>query len=384
MKKIFLSLAIWSVSIFTLSAQQKFTINGHLTALKEPMKVYLSYNDQGRHVRDSALTNNGKFKFTGTVLAPVKGNLYLSTIQAPKSSAPKVGQVMGSSDWASLMIDPGTIEIKGPALTKALISGGAAQRDYEVYTAVSEKAMDSVVKIWRSQLGTLPEDSAASFKRLLYARSVVGKQVTKDFVLAHADSDFAFDLVAQNGIVIEQPKDFEAIFEVLSPRLKASATGKVLAERLALAKKFSIGAPAIDFSQVDNEGKMVSLSDFKGKYVLIDFWASWCGPCRMEYPFLHKAYDRFKSKNFEIVGVSLDDNKNLWLNSIKENNFDWILLCDLKGRKNEVAQAYGVAAIPQSFLINPEGIIIAKNLRGNELLAKLDEVLGKLDDALGK
>lgn len=377
MKKTILYMAVMLSFCNTLSAQQKFTIKGNLTALKSPMKVFLAYSDQGKHFRDSTVTDKGKFKFAGTISAPVKGNLYLAPLDAAKADAPKLGQVMESLGWANLMIDPGLTEISGPGLTKATIAGGPSQSDFLAFTSMQDKVMDSVVKIWRSQLGTLPEDSAASFKRLLYARGVVGRQVLKDFVKAHSDSYFSFDLVAQNGIVIDQPKEFSELFEAISPRLKESPAGKVLAERLFLAQKFAIGAPAINFSQVDDKGKLVSLSDFKGKYVLIDFWASWCGPCRMEYPFLHKAYDRFKAKNFEIVGVSLDDNKSLWLNAIKENKFDWTLLCDLKGRKNEVALAYGVAAIPQSFLIDPQGIIIAKNLRGNDLLAKLDEVLGK-------
>jgi thiol-disulfide isomerase/thioredoxin len=131
----------------------------------------------------------------------------------------------------------------------------------------------------------------------------------------------------------------------------------------------------MDFTQNDPSGKPVSLSSLKGKYVLIDFWASWCGPCRTEYPYIHKAYDQFKNKNFEVIGVSLDDKKDLWLKAINDNHFDWIQVCDFKGRQNDVAVAYGISAIPQSLLVDPNGIIIAKNLRGDDLIEKLEEVI---------
>jgi peroxiredoxin len=249
------------------------------------------------------------------------------------------------------------------------------QQDYYSYTTTYNQRMDTIVNIWRAQKGTMPEDSAASFKRLLYARNVVGKEILKNFVASHPDSYVAFNLVVQDAIVVEKPKEVGELFGMLSSRFRSSEEGKVIGERIALAAKFSIGAPAINFSQMDDKGKLVSLSDFKGKYVLIDFWASWCGPCRIEYPFLRKAYSRFKDKNFEIIGVSLDDSKTLWLNAIKSNNFDWIELSDLKGKKNDVAVSYGVAAIPQSFLLDPDGKIIAKNLRGEQLELKLQELI---------
>jgi thiol-disulfide isomerase/thioredoxin len=113
----------------------------------------------------------------------------------------------------------------------------------------------------------------------------------------------------------------------------------------------------------------------KGKYILIDFWASWCGPCRAEYPFLKKAYQQFKDKGFEIIGISLDEKKSDWLNAIKSNEFSWTELCDLKGRNNEIAVSYGIHAIPQSFLLDQNGRIIAKNLRGDDLIQKISELI---------
>ncbi|MHA4894319.1 redoxin domain-containing protein [Pedobacter sp. PWIIR3] len=374
MKKIINILTIVLCSYSSIMAQQAFTIKGNLSGLKTSMKVMFYYEDNGKKVMDSSITENGKFIFSGMINRPVRAGMYLKLL-TPTGKVPKIGDVLPQSDWANFMIDPGVTEINGPSLVKATISGGQTQKDFSIYNTLVDQRMDTVVRIWREQRKALPEDSAASFKRLLYARSVIGKELAKNFISSHTDSYVSFDLVSGRAIVVEEPKEVNELYAMLSQHLKDTQQGKVIGERIALATKFSIGAPAENFSQADDKGKIVSLSDFKGKYVLIDFWASWCGPCRTEYPFLHKAYDKYKSKNFEIVGVSLDDKKSLWLNAIKDNSFDWVELCDLNGRKNAVAITYGVAAIPQSFLIDPNGKIIAKNLRGNDLLDKLDAVL---------
>ena len=136
-----------------------------------------------------------------------------------------------------------------------------------------------------------------------------------------------------------------------------------------------IGSIAPDFTLNDVNGKPISLSKLKGKYVLVDFWASWCGPCRSERPYLVAAQDQFKDKNFTILGVSLDDNKNDWLEAIKEDKFDWLQVSDLKGMDSPVGDLYGFSAIPYNVLIDPQGKIIATELRGDNLEQKLGEIL---------
>ena len=123
----------------------------------------------------------------------------------------------------------------------------------------------------------------------------------------------------------------------------------------------------------------MSLSDFQGKYVLLDFWASWCGPCRQENPNLVKAYAAYNDKGFEILGVSLDnkDGKEAWVNAIEKDGLTWTQVSDLNSWNNEVARMYGVRAVPQSYLINPEGVIVAENLRGDLLEEKLAEIFGE-------
>ena len=141
------------------------------------------------------------------------------------------------------------------------------------------------------------------------------------------------------------------------------------------ARALVVGADAYDFEQNDVNGKPVKLSDFKGKYVLIDFWASWCKPCRQENPNVVKAYQAYKDKNFEILGVSLDSDKNNWLKAIKDDGLTWTNVSDLKGWKNEVGELYAIKAVPTNYLISPEGKIIAKDLRGADLEKFLAEKL---------
>jgi peroxiredoxin len=167
----------------------------------------------------------------------------------------------------------------------------------------------------------------------------------------------------------------ERRLDMLSPEIKQSYFGTMLAKSIEDGKAGAIGSEAIEFTQNDTEGKPVSLSSFRGKYVLIDFWASWCRPCRMENPNVVRAYEQFKSKNFTVLGVSLDRSKDAWIKAIADDKLTWTQVSDLKFWSNEVAQKYKVQSIPQNYLIGPDGKILAKDLRGEELIQQLSELL---------
>ncbi|MBC9914592.1 AhpC/TSA family protein [Chitinophaga varians] len=144
-----------------------------------------------------------------------------------------------------------------------------------------------------------------------------------------------------------------------------------------IARKTDIGVTAMNFTQHNVSGKAVQLKDYRGKYVLLDFWASWCGPCRQENPNVLDNYEKYHSKGLEILAVSLDDKKDAWVKAIKDDGLTWEHVSDLKGWKNEVAKEYNIRAVPSNFLIDKEGKIVAKDLRGEELTKKLEEIFGK-------
>ena len=378
MKRIIFNAAMLLAIVCSFSrakAQQKYVINGKINGLTKDMKVMLTYiQSKDVFIKDSAVVKNGEFHLKGTIARPYKVNLYLRSFNPPPPHNYKVGDIVPASDGKSFYLAAGTTNITGDNLNSAFIDN-PVQAEYVTFEnslqPIEKAAGPTNLALYhvknRDSVGILKQKQAMFTKQM--------RQVCIDFVKAHPSSYVAYDIVKDNAVVIEDPESFEPMFNALAPEFKNSEEGKKMQHDLAMVKKFAIGAQIMDFTQNDVNGKPVSLSSLKGKYVLIDFWASWCGPCRMEYPFLHKAYDQFKNKNFDIIGVSLDDKRDLWINSIADNKFPWVEVSDLKGRQNEVARAYGISAIPQSFLIDPNGIIIAKNLRGEDLIEKLTEVL---------
>jgi thiol-disulfide isomerase/thioredoxin len=354
-------------------AQDKFSIAGKLTGEDNDRMVVLSYvNSEGKNAKDSALVKKGKFVINGTTAYGNKA--YLSLMPVKTDSTKKRTQ----ADYQTFYLEKGNYKVViADSISKATITGTKSQSDYLEFNAKT----DALLTKWRQitqrfQKAMSKKDSLEMKDIQAEAKPLHAKleAALDSFIYSHPDSYVSLDLVAENKTSVIEPETFDPFYKALSPRVLNSFTGKRITDKYEKVKQTFVGK-AFDFTQDDVAGKPFKLSSLRGKYVLVDFWASWCGPCRAENPNLLKAYQKLKDKNFEIVSISLDDNKTAWLKAVEKDALPWKQVSDLKGWKNEVAITYGVTAVPQNLLINPEGVIVAKNLRGEGLTEKLTAVM---------
>ncbi|MBS1746672.1 MAG: TlpA family protein disulfide reductase [Bacteroidetes bacterium] len=272
-----------------------------------------------------------------------------------------------------------TINITGNSENDITITGSPTNNDYEEFL-YDIKPLNDYVGYYRKQMMNATtegmRDSAVIMLNTVYNiyQNTVDRFVErkKNSPVAALLLAYSYDTDPNRDVLL-----LEKRYKELSGVALESQFAKNLATIIQQDKVGAVGTQAIDFTQSDTAGNNISLSSFKGKYVLIDFWASWCRPCRMENPNVVAAFNKYKDKNFTVLGVSLDANKDNWIQAIHNDNLTWTQVSDLKQFQNAVAEMYHINEIPQNILVDPTGKIIARNLRGEALPQKLEQVLGK-------
>ncbi|MFN0083532.1 MAG: redoxin domain-containing protein [Ferruginibacter sp.] len=372
MTRLFIALLLL-LSSSSFSQGKPFVINGSLPITAKKINVLLTWNNGNGY--EEAKLINGKFTIKSLIEAPVFATLTLQEIN------PSAGKEFNSLEFdrsmLNLFIDTGKISVVSKTyLNDAIVKGSKVVNDYNKYrqqikplSAIESKLGEVFYDYKKQKNENAAKGIFSLYEKMLelyYAEDVL-------FVKNNPASLVSFYLTKKALGQEMNAAKAEPMFLLLDAAIQNSEQGKEVKEMIEIGKRSMVGVTAADFTQPDTSGKIISLSSLRGKYVLVDFWASWCGPCRAESPTLVKAYNKYKTKNFEILSVSLDENKGRWLKAIKDDGYTWPQVSDLK-QANDAALLYGISSIPFSFLLDPNGVIVARNLRGAELEKKLESI----------
>jgi len=359
-----LAILVFALTVYSCQmAKDEFKINGTVAGV-ETGKVYLQKLVDGKpETIDTTDIVGGKFTFNGKMEMPDLRFLRLNE----------------QDYFAQFFLDNSrlTITANKDSLQKTIITGSPTQDIFQIYVTEMEKLNKEVMALrgkYQNAMATGNTNEADKANIDYQAMIDNNKVFTKNFIKEHPGSVVsAFITISQ---MIEQLDDaeLETITNSFTPEIASSEYVVKLKEIVQEKKKTAIGAVAPDFTMNNTEDKPVQLSSLRGKVVLVDFWASWCKPCRQENPNVVKLYQQYKDKGFQIIGVSLDRGRDEWIQAIKDDKLDWIHVSDLQYWQNSAARLYGVNAIPQSFLLDKDGVIIGKGLRGEDLAKKLGEL----------
>lgn len=342
-------------------------LSGKLEGLKNE-KIYLTTNDLDEKKLDSTFAKNGRFYFKENIKEPM---LYFL-------------RIANTNTQLGLFLESGKITISGhkDSLSKAIVKGSRSNDELkEWYSEWTKKIqmpagtiyrrLDSVTQ--RGKVKTSAEEQKIFDEGMKLLSDQTDVMVTA-FIKKYSQSSVAPFIIYDRYIGFPNPEMAKKSFALLGANARNSLYGKKITDYQRIAAKTGIGATP-DFSLADTSGKIFKLSDLRGKYVLVDFWASWCAPCRKENPNVVKAYNKFHDKGLDIVGVSLDTKKDAWIKAINHDGLTWDHVSDLKGWDGSIVKEFGINVVPTNFLLDKDGKVIAKNLREEVLQKKLEELL---------
>lgn len=363
--------------------RQVFRLQGTGGNFQFPLQsAVLTYTFPDGPVKDSVVVRSGKFQFKRKLQEPLLSTIRIyvdSTSTTYLAAVVKPRKILESN----IFLNNEAIKISLDSSGKIIVQTADTHTEYLCLQELQRGNFTERNKLF-AEYGKFArennEDGKKSLTPLFNQLNERIKAIYLAYVLDHPSSPvslFAFGKYAEG---LSDPDSCRIVFSTLSSDIRKLPSAKLIEKRITDALNIKVGMEARDFTQPDVNGTLVSLSSYKGKYVLLDFWASWCVPCRQESPNLVKEYMRYKDKGFTILSVSLDrsSDKSKWLKAIAADQLqEWTHVSDLQFMDNAAAKLYAVEAIPQNFLVSPEGKIIAINLRGEQLGAKLLELFGK-------
>jgi peroxiredoxin len=352
----------------------QFTLKGKIAG-QDGWYIHLNYyNSLGKYENDSCLIKNGEFEFSGNIESPVIANFY----------GKRKSRRVDDPNATDIFIQPANMQVivEVNNFKKAKLSGSKAQNEFCIYN----ERYNSLEKKWGK---VFEEINDARLKNdIAKIEDINDKQIPiyraeNDLLNCQFIKQFPYSYVSARlliALAFRLPVDsLKIIYSSMSPIVQQSKDGKYILGFIAKTESLATGRQSPDFSQTDIEGNSVSLHDFRGKYILLDFWASYCVPCREENPFLRKLYMEYKNKGFTIISFSVDriEQKTEWLDAVQKDSLAWAQLCDFKGWQSQLIDQYNLSGkgIPSNFLIGTKGEILAQNLHGEELEKKLNELI---------
>lgn len=344
-----------------------YVINGKVGNWSSPAKAYLISSTATSVQIDSTPIKDGLFSFKA-VAGNKSDEPFLVVARSGNRIAPTgVRSIRFYTDAPTIRV------VISDSLTNVQVIGGKLNKDNAILQAALAPVEAKIKEADRLYQG------AADYEERMSPLEKEQKAVYLKFIKSHPNSLISLKALTAMGGHSPDVAEVEAPFRSLSPTVRSTKLGMEYAAKLKEWKKVDIGKVGPDFTLRDTSGRFVSLHDFKGKYLLLDFWASWCPPCRAESPFITEAFAAYKERNFTVLGVTLDnpDKKDAWIKAINDDRLTWTQVASDKMYDNAAANLYSVTSIPRNFLIAPDGRIIAKNLRGKALMEKLRELLGE-------